>query len=180
MPPVARLHPFTYDKEEGQANLGDRAQRLHELFAPLSRVERGIEVIEFIDDHQVLVLSLRGHQLLHEGYQATEAGTKLRFGWNLHGGLRFLQRIGHIGRGEGNRALLFPVGQFEELVQSLLKLAIAHLLEDVGIPRLVDLEGFVAVGADDFVHGEWNSFVGRAAIRSTCCRSCRGRDAGIC
>jgi hypothetical protein len=38
-------------------------------------------------------------------------------------------------------------------VQLLLKRAIAHLLEDVGIPRLVDLEGFVAVGADDFVHG---------------------------
>jgi hypothetical protein len=38
-------------------------------------------------------------------------------------------------------------------VQSLLKLAIAHLLEDVGIPRLVDLEGFAAVGVDDFVHG---------------------------
>jgi hypothetical protein len=37
-------------------------------------------------------------------------------------------------------------------VQLLLTLAIAHLLEDVGIPRLIDLEGFAAVGTDDFVH----------------------------
>jgi hypothetical protein len=42
-------------------------------------------------------------------------------------------------------------------VQLLFKIAITHLLEDVGVPCLVDLEGFVAVGADDFVHGEWDS-----------------------
>jgi hypothetical protein len=40
-------------------------------------------------------------------------------------------------------------------VQLLFKIAITHLLYDVGVPRLFDLEGFVAVGADDFVHGEW-------------------------
>jgi hypothetical protein len=43
-------------------------------------------------------------------------------------------------------------------VQLLFKIAIAHLLEDVGVPRLVDLEGFVAVGADDFVHGGWDYY----------------------
>jgi len=44
--------------------------------------------------------------------------------------------------------------------QLLLERAIAHLLEeDVGIPRLVDLEGFAAVGADDFVHGGCGAFV---------------------
>jgi len=43
-------------------------------------------------------------------------------------------------------------------IVGLLKLAIAHLLEDVGMPRLVDLEGFAAVGADDFVHGSVFSF----------------------
>jgi hypothetical protein len=37
-------------------------------------------------------------------------------------------------------------------VQLFFKIAIAHLLEDVGVPRFVDLEGFAAVGADDFVH----------------------------
>jgi hypothetical protein len=45
-------------------------------------------------------------------------------------------------------------------VQLLLKLAIAHLLEDVGVPRFVDLEGFAAVGADDFMHGDWISSFG--------------------
>jgi len=39
-------------------------------------------------------------------------------------------------------------------VQLLLKLAITYLLEDIGISRLFDLEGFAAVGADDFVHWE--------------------------
>ena len=39
-------------------------------------------------------------------------------------------------------------------MQLLHKLAVTHLREDVGIPRLVNLEGFAAVGADDFVHGE--------------------------
>lgn len=45
----------------------------------------------------------------------------------------FLQRMGDLGLGQSNRVALFPLGQFEALVQSLLKLAIAHLLEDVGI-----------------------------------------------
>jgi hypothetical protein len=63
-----------------------------------------------------------------------------------------LQRVGDIGLGQGNRALLFPLGQLQPLVQLLFKIAITHLLENVGVPRLVDLEGFVAVGADDFVH----------------------------
>ena len=57
-----------------------------------------------------------------------------------------LQRIGHLRLCQRNRIALFPLGQFEALVQSLLKLAIAHLLEDVGVPRLVDLEGFAAGG----------------------------------
>jgi hypothetical protein len=39
-------------------------------------------------------------------------------------------------------------------VQLFFKIAIAHLLEDVGVPRLVDLEGFVAMGADNFMHGK--------------------------
>ena len=56
------------------------------------------------------------------------------------------------------RIAFSPLGQLQPLTRLLLQLAIAHLLEDVGIPRLVDLEGFAAVGADDFVHGEWGSY----------------------
>ena len=55
------------------------------------------------------------------------------------------------------RIALFLLGQLQPLVRLLFKLAIAHLLEDVGIPHLVDLEGFAAMGADDFVHGGWDS-----------------------
>ena len=78
-----------------------------------------------------------------------------RLNFGVFGSCSFLQRVGHLGLGQCNRIALFPLGQLQPLVQSLLKLAIAHLLEDVGIPRLVDLEGFAAVGADDFVNGEW-------------------------
>jgi hypothetical protein len=49
----------------------------------------------------------------------------------------FLQRIGHIGLGHGNRVALFPLGQLKPLVQLLFKIAITHLLEDVGVPRVV-------------------------------------------
>lgn len=38
-------------------------------------------------------------------------------------------------------------------MQLVLKRAVANLLEDVGIPGLVDLGGFAALGADDFMHG---------------------------
>ena len=40
----------------------------------------------------------------------------------------------------------------EAVVQLLLERAIAYLLQDVRIASLVNLEGFVAVGTDDFVH----------------------------
>ena len=58
-----------------------------------------------------------------------------------------MQRIGHIGLGHGNRVALFPLGQLQPLVQLLFKIATAQLLEDVGVPRVADLEGFVAEGA---------------------------------
>ena len=69
-----------------------------------------------------------------------------------------LQLIGELGLGQGNRVALFPLGQLQPLVQLFVKIAIAHLLEDVGVTRFVDLEGFAAVGADDFMHGDWVSF----------------------
>jgi hypothetical protein len=37
-------------------------------------------------------------------------------------------------------------------VQLLLKLTIAHLLENVSVARLIDFERFTAMGADDFMH----------------------------
>ena len=69
-----------------------------------------------------------------------------RLNFGVFGSCSFLQRVGHLGLGQCNRIALFPLGQLQRIVQSLLKLAIAHLLEDVGIPRLVDLEGLAAVG----------------------------------
>ena len=68
-----------------------------------------------------------------------------------------LQLMGNLGLGQGTRALLFPLGQLAPLVQLFVKVAIANLLEDVGVPRFVDVEGFAAVGADDFMHGNWAS-----------------------
>ena len=64
-----------------------------------------------------------------------------------------MQHIGHLGLGQGNGVALFPLGQFEALVQLLVEIRVAHLLEDVGIPGFVHLERLVAVGADDVVHG---------------------------
>jgi hypothetical protein len=37
-------------------------------------------------------------------------------------------------------------------MQLLLKSAVANLLQDIGVARLVDFECFAAVGADDIVH----------------------------
>jgi hypothetical protein len=75
-----------------------------------------------------------------------------------------LQRIGHVGLGYGNRVALFPLGQFQPLVQLLFKIAIAHLLEDVGVPYLADLEGFVTFGADDFVYEDVTFLIARVNI----------------
>jgi hypothetical protein len=37
-------------------------------------------------------------------------------------------------------------------MQLLLERAVSNLLQDICVSRLVDFEGFVAVGADDFMH----------------------------
>lgn len=34
----------------------------------------------------------------------------------------------------------------------LLKSAVANVLQDIGVARLVDFEGFAGVGEDDFMH----------------------------
>jgi hypothetical protein len=47
---------------------------------------------------------------------------------------------------------LVLLGQFKALMQLLLERAVANLLQDICVPRLVDFECFAAVGADDFMH----------------------------
>ena len=66
----------------------------------------------------------------------------------IFAGRSALPRISYLGLGQVNCALLSPLGQLQPLVQ---------LLKDVGVPRFVDLEGFAALGADDFMHGGWES-----------------------
>ena len=60
-------------------------------------------------------------------------------------------------------------------MQLLVKIAIAHLLEDVGVPRFVDLEGFAAVGADDFMHGDGPIILGWTGSLVECAREAIGR-----
>jgi hypothetical protein len=55
-----------------------------------------------------------------------------------------------VGKLDGIALVL--LGQFKPFLQLLLERAIAHLLQDICVPRLVDFECFVAVGADDFMH----------------------------
>ena len=52
-----------------------------------------------------------------------------------------LQFAGDLGLGELDGVPLVLLGQFEPLVQLLLELVVANLLQDVRIPGLVDLEG---------------------------------------
>ena len=63
----------------------------------------------------------------------------------IFAGCSVSQFIRELGFGQGNRVALFPLGQLHPIVQLFVKVTIAHLLEDVGVPRFVDLEGFAAV-----------------------------------
>ncbi len=54
--------------------------------------------------------------------------------------------------GEFDGVPLVLLGQLKPLVQLLLELAVANLLQDVRVPGLVNLECFPAVRADDFMH----------------------------
>ena len=55
---------------------------------------------------------------------------------------------------------MFQIACNTALAQLFVKVAIAHLLEDVGVPRFVDLERFAAVEADDFRNCDWPFLVG--------------------
>ena len=71
---------------------------------------------------------------------------------------RFQELCGGLRFGQGHRALALRCSGLKPFVQLLLNILGANLLEQVGITGLVNLEGLVAVGADDFVHGgkEWD------------------------
>ena len=63
-----------------------------------------------------------------------------------------LHFAGNLGLGEFDGITLVLLGQFKSLMQLLLERAVAHLLQDIGVPRLLDFECFASVGADDFMH----------------------------
>jgi hypothetical protein len=51
-----------------------------------------------------------------------------------------------------NGVFFLDMGGVQAFLELLLKLFVAHLLEDVGVAGFVDFEGFGAMGADDVVH----------------------------
>ena len=63
-------------------------------------------------------------------------------------------------------AVLF--GQFKPLVQLLIELAVANLLQNVRIPGFVNLECFPAVRADDFMHVYFFSFLTNICMSTSC------------
>ena len=65
---------------------------------------------------------------------------------------RLLHFAGNLRLGKLDCIALVLLGQFKPLIQLLLESAVANLLQDISVPRLVDFECFAAVGADDFVH----------------------------
>ena len=77
--------------------------------------------------------------------------------WLLTGCSSILKFTGSLGLGEFDGIPLVPFGQLKPLVQLLLELAVANLLQDVRVPGLVNLECFLAVRADNFMH-EYLSF----------------------
>jgi hypothetical protein len=77
---------------------------------------------------------------------------------------RLLHCAGNLSLRKLDSIALVLLGQFKSLVQLLLERAVANLLQDICVPRLVDLECFAAVRADDFVHGYAYSFVSCYAL----------------
>jgi hypothetical protein len=138
----------------GQLGIGQLGCRLAAVAHPLLFGLQLVGQLIALFAHRAQSLS---HRQLARHLARVELGFQ-RLNLRVFGRRCFLQRIGHLRLGQGNRALLFPLGQLQPLVQLLFKIAITHLLEDVGIPRLVDLESFVAVGADDFVRGGVSCF----------------------
>ena len=63
-----------------------------------------------------------------------------------------LQFVGDFRLGEFDGASLILLGELKSLVQLLLEIAVANLLQNIRVPSLVDLECFPAVRAGDFMH----------------------------
>ncbi|MDT4867710.1 hypothetical protein FQZ97_1026350 [compost metagenome] len=110
-----------------------------------------------------VALPFHGAQGLAHGKFARDiAGLELRLEFldlAVLGGGGLLQFAGGPGLGEFDGGALVALGQFQPLVQLLLEIAVAHLLQDVRVAGFVDLECLAAMGADDFVHGYVRSTV---------------------
>ena len=77
--------------------------------------------------------------------------TRINFGlesldFGILGDCSLLHFAGNLGLGEFDGIALVLLGQFKSLMQLLLERAVANLLQDICVPRLVDFECFVAVG----------------------------------
>eukprot|EP01022_Parablepharisma_sp_SALTPOND_P009847 TRINITY_DN14066_c0_g1_i1.p1 TRINITY_DN14066_c0_g1~~TRINITY_DN14066_c0_g1_i1.p1 ORF type:complete len:1308 (-),score=476.92 TRINITY_DN14066_c0_g1_i1:655-4578(-) len=81
----------------------------------------------------------------------------------------------HPGLGQFDGGALVLLGQRQPLMQLLLELAIAYLLEDLGVTRFVDLECLAAMRTHDFVHAHL-SFA-QSGIRATGPARCRVQGA---
>lgn len=90
---------------------------------------------------------------------------------------------GNLRLGKLHRVARVLLGQFKPLMQLLLESTVANLLQDIGVASLVNFEGFVAVGADDFVHVCASGFVApkimcfvclsNQYLNQTACNTCR-------
>lgn len=129
-----------------------------------------------------VALPFHGAQgLAHRELARDIAGLELRLEFldlAVLGGGGLLQFAGGPGLGEFDGGALVALGQFQPLVQLLLEIAVAHLLQDVRVAGFVDLECLAAMGADDFVHGYVRSAVGVGVDKRGCSEAPR-RSGGI-
>ena len=105
---------------------------------------------------QGVTLFFKGVQGLgYSKFSGYLSGLKLSFevcNSSIFDGGRLLQLVGQFGLCELDGVDFFLLRKCQSIMQLLIELAVADLLEDVRITGLVNLEGFGAVGADDFVH----------------------------
>src|SRR5229473_8503558 len=74
------IHALAPDKEERKADFRERAKSFHELASPLPGVERGIKVIELVDDYHELMFWVCPRQSFDERNKPSQAGSKRVFG----------------------------------------------------------------------------------------------------
>src|SRR5258708_19366628 len=78
------IHALAPDKEERKADFRERAKSFHELASPLPGVERGIKVIELVDDYHELMFWVCPRQSFDERNKPSQPGSKRVFGRNTH------------------------------------------------------------------------------------------------